>query len=509
MSENRLRIALAQGEFVCTAELVLGRDHTVSEAEAFIEDVAAQPERIQAISLTDLPGGSPALPPEAFVSYVTRKGLTPIAHLTGKDGNRSCLEARLHLLASLGTENVLALTGDAQKEAFAGKAKPVHDLDSVSILRLIEAMREGLRYSVGSRSLRTTPWKFLPGAVVNPYKPRESDQMMQLYKLELKIRSGARFIVTQLGFNLRKLYELRQYMVEKGLAGIPTLANIYVPTPTIARMIGNGELAGCIIGDKLAERIAKEKKPERLERAALMVAAVRDLGFAGVHIGGFGLAHKDFMAILDRSQEIGRAWRARMDELVFETPGEFHLFPAGADGLSDGSRGLRLAPARVAAPLKMRVSEFVHRHVIDERSLAARFFAARLRDDGARNGSRGGLWRALLSPSSVYRKAALGCESCGDCIQDHLHYAGCSMHWCYKEQRNGPCGGSRPDGSCEARPDLPCLWNLVYRNTLASGEDPSKFAHSLIPPRDWNLDGTNALANRFANLDNLHSRAKL
>ncbi len=83
------------------------------------------------------------------------------------------------------------------------------------------------------------------------------------------------------------------------------------------------------------------------------------------------------------------------------------------------------------------------------------------------------------------------------------------MGGCAKELRNGPCGGSRPDGSCEARPDRPCLWHLVYRAARAAGEDPRKFARTLIPPRDWRLDGTNALANRFADIDNLPRREML
>lgn len=83
------------------------------------------------------------------------------------------------------------------------------------------------------------------------------------------------------------------------------------------------------------------------------------------------------------------------------------------------------------------------------------------------------------------------------------------MRWCYKELRNGPCGGSRVDGSCEARPELPCIWNLVYLATLAVGDDPKKFARTLIPPRNWCLDRTNALANRLAGLDNLCKRQEL
>jgi hypothetical protein len=80
------------------------------------------------------------------------------------------------------------------------------------------------------------------------------------------------------------------------------------------------------------------------------------------------------------------------------------------------------------------------------------------------------------------------------------------MNKCYKELRNGPCGGSRIDGSCEADTDLPCIWNVVYETTMATDSDPRKFAKTLIPPRDWCLDQTNAMANRILGLDNACKR---
>jgi methylenetetrahydrofolate reductase (NADPH) len=500
MEENVFRLALARGEFFATAELVLGRDHAVAEAETFVRDAAADPSGARVVSITDLPGGNPALPPEAFAAEICQRGLSPIAHLTGKDGNRSFLEGRLHALARTSVESVLALTGDAQKEGFSGKAKPVHDLDSVLLLRLIEAMRAGLGYNLGSRTVRTTPFDFFAGAVVNPFKVREPDLMMQLYKMELKIAAGAQYLITQLGFNVRKLYELRQYMLREGLDHVPVLANVYVPTATIARMMQSGELAGCVVSDEFIRRLEKEKKPQRLERAALMVAAARDLGFAGAHIGGFGLTHRDFRGILDRAGEIGGGWRAKMDDLLFEYPGEFHLLPPGADGLSEHAGEYQAGRIRSRRSWKQRVSRAAHGLLIAPDSIGARFFASRL------NSGRRGLWSALLAPSSLYRKATLGCMSCGDCIQDCLSYAGCTMRWCYKELRNGPCGGSRTDGTCEARPEQPCIWNQVYEATLAAGENPRRFAEVIVPPRDWNLDRTNALVNRLAGIDNLGKR---
>jgi methylenetetrahydrofolate reductase (NADPH) len=508
---NHLRTSLAARQFFCSAEIVLGRDHSVPEAETFVREAAQEARGLRIISLTDLPGGNPSLPPEAFAAHVMEHGLTPLAHLTGKDGNRSFVEGRLHALARMGVENILALTGDAPRSAYQGKAKPVFDVDSVLMMWLIQALRGGLEYNAGKKQLRTSPFDFFPGAVVNPFKPREPDLMMQFYKMELKIATGARFIITQLGFNLRKLYELKQYMSLEGLGHIPLIANIYVPTAPIARLMKSGELAGCLVPDELLRRLENEKKPERLERAALMLAAVRGLGFAGGHIGGFGLTHADFLKIADRSGEIGADWRKRMDELVFEMPGEFYLLPRGSDGLSRESKSYQLTQMKRRMTLKQRLSKQVHQLMIDPESFGARFLGVRLKKERASAGDSGkptGIWHAAMGVSTWYRKAALGCMSCGDCIQDHLSYAGCTMHWCYKGLRNGPCGGSRIDGSCEVEPSLTCIWNLVYLGTVAAGEDPRRFGRTLIPPRDWCLDQTNALANRLVGLDSYCRRVQ-
>jgi methylenetetrahydrofolate reductase (NADPH) len=508
MAVNHLRSALEEKRFICSAELVLGRDHTVPQAEEFVRDAAGESDGIKVISLTDLPSGGPALPPEAFAPFVLERGLTPVPHLTGKDGNRNFIEARLHGFAHMGAENVLALTGDMQHRGFQGEAKRVYDLDSTLILWLVQALREGIDYQMGPRSVQTTPFDFFPGAVVSPYKCNEADQMMQLYKLELKILVGARFIITQLGFNLRKLFELKLYMDREGLGHVPVLANIYVPTKTIAKMMRAGDIAGCVVPEELIRRLGEEKKPQRLERAALTVAAVRDLGFAGAHIGGFGLKHGDFMKILELAAEIGEGWRDRLDELIITEPGEFYLLPEAADGLSDPD-----APYKTGGPLSgpgltQRLGGIAHDHLISQDSAVGRFLKGRLEgDDGSAR--RSGVWNRALGLSTVYRKAALGCMSCGDCIQDHLHYAGCTMNKCYKELRNGPCGGSRVDGTCEADPELTCIWNTVYEATRAAGADPRNFARTLVPPRDWCLDQTNAMANRVVGLDNACRRRDL
>jgi hypothetical protein len=196
-----------------------------------------------------------------------------------------------------------------------------------------------------------------------------------------------------------------------------------------------------------------------------------------------------------------------VDELVLGQPGEFYLLPPSTEGLSDGAGEFQLEASRPRASLKVRASRLAHRHVVGPDALPAQYLGPRLAAAAAQGGDwRRGLLPRLLGVSTVYRRTVLGCADCGDCIQDHLSFAGCTMRHCYKELRNGPCGGSRVDGSCEVHPGQPCIWNLAYRETLAAGEDPHRFAITLLPPRDWSLDGTNAVLNRYAGMDNLSRR---
>jgi len=509
MAENYFRHCLTSSEFIYTAELVLGRDYILPEVEQFVKDAAAAADGIKVISLTDLPGGNPAFPPEGFASFVLERNRTPLVHFTAKDANRALLEARLYTLSRLGAENVLMLSGDAPATGFLGKSKPVYDIDSVLCTHLVEQMRKGIPYQVGNRELLTPPFDYLIGGVVNPFKVTEPALMTQLYKMELKIRCGTQFIITQLGYNIRKLYELQQYMRQQELGHIPVLANVYAPTATIAKFMQAGEIPGCVISDQFIQRLEKEKKPQRLERAALMVAAAKELGFAGAHIGGFGLTHADFMTILDKTEAIGNRWRDRMDDVMFESGADdCYLFPKGSDGLSDATQPMQIAQELPHKVFTSTLFGGIHNMVVADESPFGNYFRARmtaLREQYGDNWRRG-LTYHLLDGADVMKKPLLGCVQCGDCLQDYMNFSGCSIGKCLKETRNGPCGGSRVDGTCEVKPDMMCVWSKSYLSLRAMGKDPRKFAQTLIPPRDWDLNKTNSLANYFAGLDSSRFR---
>jgi hypothetical protein len=48
------------------------------------------------------------------------------------------------------------------------------------------------------------------------------------------------------------------------------------------------------------------------------------------------------------------------------------------------------------------------------------------------------------------------CQMCGQCVLSSTGMS-CPIN-CPKTLRNGPCGGVRPDGNCEVKPDMRCVW---------------------------------------------------
>lgn len=91
-----------------------------------------------------------------------------------------------------------------------------------------------------------------------------------------------------------------------------------------------------------------------------------------------------------------------------------------------------------------------------------------------------------------------GCRMCGQCV---LHDTGltCPMT-CPKTLRNGPCGGVRPDGGCEVKPEMRCVWlkadERAARLPLWKGH-----IDVLRPPVDNRLEGTSSSRNLLTGRD--------
>jgi len=130
--------------------------------------------------------------------------------------------------------NLLVLTGDyPSNRAYGGTSRPVFDLDSVTGLRLIAEMNRGMAHEIMGRKTTLAPTDFFPGAAFSPFKQDRAEVAGQYAKLRKKIEAGARFVITQIGYDARKLHELQAWLKAEGFT-IPAVASIYVLSPATA-----------------------------------------------------------------------------------------------------------------------------------------------------------------------------------------------------------------------------------------------------------------------------------
>ena len=230
MQENRFKEALLNSAaFPVTWELVPGRGAKETAQQKALSQAAraASAHEISALTLTDNPGGHPAMAADFMGAEILKLGIEPLVHLTCKDKNRNAIESQLYAMDRAGVRNLLVMTGDYPVSGFQGRPKPVFDLDPTHVLQLITDMNRGIEYPGIQRVVRHQPAHFFAGAVVSPFKATEAEQMVQYYKLKKKIEAGAQFIVTQLGYDARKFHEVLLFIKQSGF-NIPLVGNVYI-----------------------------------------------------------------------------------------------------------------------------------------------------------------------------------------------------------------------------------------------------------------------------------------
>ena len=507
-----LREQLARpGAFVVAAELVTSRGLLTADGGRRVLETArelAGDPRIDVLSITDNPGGHAMLAPDTLGTDLVARGQEVIIHLSCKDWNRNALESRGWQLSSEGFHNVLALSGDYPVTGHRGLAAPVFDIDSVGLLGLFAEMNEGLPDS-RKPDTRLDRTDFFLGCVVTNHKRHEREVMPQYFKLRKKVRAGARFVINQIGWSARKDDELLRWIRSEGLP-VSVLANVYLLSPPAARAFNKGKIPGVVVTDELLALVERQgASPDRgraffVELAAKHAAVARGLGFDGVYLGGH-MPAATFGEIVDRSAEFADDWRAVARELEFPFPDEFHLYEADPEtGLSSDrvsaayleSKRARRTDLRV--PVTYRFSRRLHDAVFaDDAPLAP---AGRIVYRGVERSPRavGGVAHALEQATKV---ALFGCRDCGDCSLPDIAYV-CPESQCAKNQRNGPCGGTR-EGICEVY-DSECIWSQAYERLKAYGEEESMLDGAVVA-KDNALAGTSAWANTFLGRDH-HAR---
>jgi methylenetetrahydrofolate reductase (NADPH) len=498
-----LQSLLDSEEFTITYELVPGQGSGGRKLEMLLDFArrAREDGRIKALSITDNPGGHPALAPFAIGADIRRLGLEPLLHFSLKDKNRNQVESHLFHYHRQSFDNLLVLGGDYPRPNYHGQAKPVFDLDSVQTLKLIRDMEDGT-YSIAARPGRPgfAPLAFNSGCVVSPFKTVEAEQVWQYAKLLKKIAAGADFVITQLGFDICKFEELIRFMNGHGIKS-PVLGNVFVPSLKVALLMHQGRVPGVVFPERLVRRMEEEEKrgdrETRLIRAAKMICILRGLGYSGVHLGGNGLDFADVSFILDKAAELETGWNGLREDVHYPVPGSWYLYPPERPGTC-GTAKTGLRPGRMAK--RRRPHQLMHNLFFDPPAPASRIFGR-----FCQFCDRGRLRRKIVRTVERWIKGLLFfCRMCGDCTLPEMTYI-CPQSGCPKNLLNGPCGGSR-NMTCEVFPERYCFWVRVYDRVDRTASVEKLGASPYLPPRDWLLDQTSSWINFYAGRD--HCRIK-
>ena len=269
------------GQFVVTAEVGPPKgihvDHLVEEAKEYLSGITA-------VNVTDNQSSVMRMGSLPTCVALKNAGLTPILQLTCRDRNRIALQSELLGAAMLGIDNILCLTGDHTKMGDHPGAKPVFDLDSVSLLHTACQLEKGI--DLGGQPLVGEPPKFAKGAVVSPC----SDSVdAQLAKMERKVMAGAEYFQTQAVFDSEKFI---QFMEKAKQFGKPVQLGVIIPKSAGMAKFMNKNVAGVHVPQWMIDELAADKEKAKagitgVELAAKVIKECRPY-CQGLHIMALG-----------------------------------------------------------------------------------------------------------------------------------------------------------------------------------------------------------------------------
>lgn len=459
------------------------------------------------VSITDNAGGNPQMAPHALGKPILYAGKEVVIHMSCKDLNRNGLESQAWFLNSEGFNNILAITGDYPVTGNEGVAKPVFDIDSVGLISMLYKMNNG--YDVkGYGSTKTTQrlkkTDFLIGAVVNNYKLYEGEVIPQYLKLQKKVECGANFIINQVGFDARKIHELILYMANHGMKHIPLIGNVFLLNPRAAKLFHSGRIPGIVVSPELLELCQKQEQSTDngkvffCELAAKQIAIYKGLGYRGAYLGGISSLSKIEKIIEIEQTFSDDDWKQFTKEINFSRKGEFFYYEEDPDtGLANPEAVINKKSEVMKSKHKSfsyQFSSWMHDTLFEPDTAFAKLGTKFCKN--AKDPNQGP--KLLRTIEHLSKSALYNCKDCGDCSLPDITFL-CPESQCAKNQRNGPCGGTR-EGRCEVDGFGDCIWLRAYERLKHIGKDNQLLDHVPVI-QDHDLRRTSAWANHWLGRD--------
>jgi 5,10-methylenetetrahydrofolate reductase len=280
----RLRDALRSGRPVVTCEIATGDG---ADRDGVRRRTRLVREYVDAVNVPDNTAGVVHMASWAAAVTLLDEGVDPVMHITCRDRNRLALQSDLLGAAAHGVQSVLCLTGDHMVHGDHPQAKPVFDLDSLQLLGLANHLTREGRYLSG-REIRPAPDLF-PGAVENPFAPPYDFRPLRLAK---KIEIGARFVQTQIVFNVERFASFMARVRDLGLdRRVPILAGVAPVRSARAAIFMRDHVPGMEVPEAIVRRMERagearaRREEEGIRIAVETIDRLREIpGLAGYHL---------------------------------------------------------------------------------------------------------------------------------------------------------------------------------------------------------------------------------
>ncbi len=280
VSHGRFERVLRAGHFAVTTEIA---PPDSSDPDEVLRRARMFDGHVDAINATDGSGANCHMSSLAVCALLTRIGYSPIIQMSCRDRNRIAIQGDALGSAALGVCSVLCLSGDDVSVGDHPEAKPVFDLDSVSLLQTIRTLRDDSRFLSG-RPIDDAPRLFL-GTSINPFAPPIGNRVDQLAK---KVAAGAEFVQSQYCFDVDMAREFMARAVDMGLTErCYVLMGVGVLASAKTAMWLRSAIPGVHIPDAIVRRLEQAEKP-REEGRAIAVELMQQLaeieGVSGIHL---------------------------------------------------------------------------------------------------------------------------------------------------------------------------------------------------------------------------------
>jgi 5,10-methylenetetrahydrofolate reductase len=276
----KFREKLNSTKFLVTAEVSPPKGTNFS---ANLEDARQLKNVADALNVTDNQCSIMHMSSLAFSKLLLDDGHEPIMQLTCRDRNRIGLQSDLLGAYALGIRNICLMTGDYPSCGDHPGSKPVYDLDSVQLLRLVGKLNSGIDFAGNKLDGGTS---FCKGAVsgIDPEKA------LQLIKLDKKVKCGADFIQTQAVYDVGMFED---FMEAISHIEVPVIAGL-IPLRSLSMAdYMNKNISGINVPDEILLRMKDASDPieEGLCIASETINELMKLS-RGVHIMPIG-SHKN------------------------------------------------------------------------------------------------------------------------------------------------------------------------------------------------------------------------